>query len=60
MCPEISSLLRGLRDRVIFFYHQNSEDISTEVSDRRDKSSRGSKTNVFEAEIVFKIVKYLG
>ncbi|KAJ5504068.1 hypothetical protein N7463_006942 [Penicillium fimorum] len=51
---------RGLCDRVIFFHHQNPEDIFVEVSDRRDENSKGSKRNAFEAEIVLKIVKYLG
>ncbi|KGO64122.1 ATPase, AAA-type, core [Penicillium italicum] len=51
---------RGLCDRVIFFHHQNPEDAFVEVSDRRDENSKGSKRNVFEAEIVLKIVKYLG
>ncbi|KAJ5972007.1 ATPase AAA-type core [Penicillium vulpinum] len=51
---------RGLCDRVIFFHHQNAEDMFNEVSDRRDENSKGSKKNVFEAEIVLKIVKYLG
>ncbi|CAI7567741.1 unnamed protein product [Penicillium glandicola] len=51
---------RGLCDRVIFFHHQNPEDILVEISDRRDENSKGSKRNLFEAEIVLKIVKYLG
>ncbi|CDM37011.1 hypothetical protein DTO013E5_7175 [Penicillium roqueforti] len=51
---------RGLCDRVIFFHHQNPEDIFVQVSDRDDENSKGSKRNVFEAEIVLKIVKYLG
>lgn len=51
---------RGLCDRVIFFHHQNPEDIFVQVSDRDDENSKGSKSNVFEAEIVLKIVKYLG
>ncbi|CAI7659971.1 unnamed protein product [Penicillium viridicatum] len=51
---------RGLCDRVIFFHHENPEDIFVEVSDRRDENTTGSKRNSFEAEIVLKIVKYLG
>ncbi|OQE43716.1 hypothetical protein PENCOP_c003G04699 [Penicillium coprophilum] len=51
---------RGLCDRIIFFHHKNPEDIVSEVSDRRDENSKGSKRNSFEAEIVLKIVKYLG
>ncbi|KAJ6114078.1 P-loop containing nucleoside triphosphate hydrolase protein [Penicillium capsulatum] len=50
---------RGLSDRVIFFNHQNLESFSG-VSDRRDEGAKQSKENLFEAEIVLKIVKYLG
>ncbi|KAJ5448828.1 hypothetical protein N7445_003649 [Penicillium cf. griseofulvum] len=51
---------RGLCDRVIFLHHQNLEDAFFQISDRRDENSKGSKRNAFEAEIVLKIVKYLG
>ncbi|KAG0159823.1 hypothetical protein PDIDSM_7350 [Penicillium digitatum] len=51
---------RGLCDRVIFFHHQNPEGVFVEVSDRRDENLKGSKRNAFEAEIVLRIVKYLG
>lgn len=51
---------RGVSDRVIFFNHQNLERSFSEVSDRRDEGAKQSKQNVFEAEIVLKIVKYLG
>ncbi|KAJ5771640.1 P-loop containing nucleoside triphosphate hydrolase protein [Penicillium odoratum] len=51
---------RGLSDRVIFFNHQNLEESFSQVSDRRDEGAKQSKQNVFEAEIVLKIVKYLG
>ncbi|OQE96191.1 hypothetical protein PENNAL_c0001G04155 [Penicillium nalgiovense] len=50
---------RGLCEGDIF-HHQNPEDVFGEVSDRRDTNSKGSKRNVFEADIVLKIVKYLG
>lgn len=51
---------RGLCDRVVFFQHSNFEASFTEISDRRDEGSKQSKQNIFEAEIVLKIVKYLG
>jgi hypothetical protein len=51
---------RGLRDRVIFFNHTNLEESFLEISDRRDEGAKQSKQNLFEAEIVLKIVKYLG
>jgi superfamily I DNA and/or RNA helicase len=51
---------RGLQDRVIFFQHEHPEFSFTEVSDKRDEGSKQSKKNIFEAEIVLQIVKYLG
>jgi superfamily I DNA and/or RNA helicase len=51
---------RGLQDRVIFFQHEHPELSFTEVSDKRDEGSKQSKKNIFEAEIVLQIVKYLG
>jgi hypothetical protein len=51
---------RGLCDRVIFFHHRHFEVVFNAVSDQRDEGSKGSKRNAFEAEIVLKIVKYLG
>lgn len=51
---------RGLCDRVIFFNHSNVEESFTGISDRRDEGAKQSKKNIFEAEIVLKIVKYLG
>ena len=54
------SRCRGLRDRVVFIDHQNLESRFMEVSDRRDEGIKGSKRNLFEVEMVLKIVKYLG
>lgn len=51
---------RGLSDRVIFFNHTNREEDFSAISDRRDDGAKQSKQNVFEADIVLKIVKYLG
>ncbi|KAJ5333870.1 uncharacterized protein N7506_007653 [Penicillium brevicompactum] len=51
---------RGLCDRVIFFNHASLEASFKDVSDRRDEGSKQSKQNPFEAEVVLKIVKYLG
>lgn len=51
---------RGLCDRVIFFNHSNNEEDFTDISDRRDEGAKQSKKNIFEAEIVLKVVKYLG
>ncbi|PYH78053.1 P-loop containing nucleoside triphosphate hydrolase protein [Aspergillus uvarum CBS 121591] len=51
---------RGLSDRVIFFNHQHPEYNFANVSDKQDEGAKQSKQNVFEAEIVLAIVKYLG
>lgn len=51
---------RGLRDRVVFIQHEHPEMDFSEISDRRDEGSKQSKRNCFEAELILKIVKYLG
>ena len=51
---------RGLQDRVIFFDHRHLETQFLGISDRRDEGAKGSKRNIFEVEMVLKIVKYLG
>lgn len=51
---------RGLQGRVVFIDHRNPEAKFTNISDRRDEGNKGSKRNTFEAEMVLKIVKYLG
>ncbi|KAJ6189613.1 hypothetical protein N7519_004521 [Penicillium mononematosum] len=60
MSRRLRTAPQGLCDRVLFFHHQNPEDIFGGISDRRDENSKGSKSNVFEAEVVLKSVKYLG
>ena len=51
---------RGLRDRVIFIQHNHPELEFSEILDRQDGSSKQSKRNIFEADLVLRIVKYLG
>jgi superfamily I DNA and/or RNA helicase len=51
---------RGLQDRVIFIQHNHPEVNFAEISDKRDEGSKQSRRNIFEAELVLKIVKYLG
>ncbi|KAE8154703.1 P-loop containing nucleoside triphosphate hydrolase protein [Aspergillus avenaceus] len=51
---------RGLQDRVIFIDHTHLEKEYSEISDSRDEGSKGSKRNEFEAELILKIVRYLG
>ncbi len=50
----------GLQDRVVFLNHGVQEDSDKRVRDRRDPSSKESKRNPFEAEMVLRCVKYLG
>lgn len=52
-------LPRGLQDRVVFFNHDHPEVNASEVADRRDEGAKSSKRNLFEAEMVLKIVRYL-
>ena len=50
---------RGLRDRVVFFNHEQPEDKDTKIADSRDEGSKNSKTNIFEAETALAIVRYM-
>jgi AAA domain len=52
-------VLRGLRDRVIFFNHNHLELAATEIADRRDEGGKISKKNEFEAAIVLKCLRYV-
>ncbi|KAL6694498.1 P-loop containing nucleoside triphosphate hydrolase protein [Trichoderma pleuroticola] len=51
--------IRGLQKRVVFVHHEHPEEQLNNVSDRRDPTSKASKKNTFEAEMVLKTVKYL-
>ncbi|EGR46246.1 uncharacterized protein TRIREDRAFT_66551 [Trichoderma reesei QM6a] len=59
--PKTSSYppIRGLQKRVVFVHHEHPEEQLDSVRDRRDPSSKASKKNIFEAEMVLKTVKYL-
>lgn len=50
----------GLRNRVIFLNHGKQEENDKSLKDDRDPTSKDSKRNVFEAEMVLRCVKYLG
>lgn len=50
--------IHGLQNRVVFIKHEHQELLS-EVTDRRDPGSAKSKQNLFEAQIVKKVVKYM-
>ncbi|XP_044721190.1 AAA domain-containing protein [Hirsutella rhossiliensis] len=52
--------VRGLQKRVIFVHHENSEDQLPNVQDQREPALKTSKSNLFEADMVLKMVKYLG
>ncbi|KAK1966836.1 ATPase [Colletotrichum sublineola] len=51
---------KGLQGRVSFINHDHPEDLTDEITDRRDNGAPSSKQNHFEAQMVLKLVKYLG
>ena len=51
--------IRGLQSNIVFFNHDQPEVENRQLADRRDEGSKISKQNVFEAEMVLKIVRYL-
>jgi superfamily I DNA and/or RNA helicase len=51
--------LLGVRDNLVFIHHEHLEDGHSQLSDRRDMASTTSKQNIFEIEMVLKIVRYL-
>lgn len=50
---------RGLQGRVIFFNHDHPEVDVAQIADRRDEGAKASKRNMFEVEMVLKLVRYL-
>lgn len=52
--------LRGFTDNLIFVNHSNHEIDLVGVPEFRDNASSSSKTNLYEAEITLKCVRYLG
>lgn len=50
----------GIRGRVVFVNHEKPEENFAALADRRDDGTTMSKQNRFEAEMVLKLVKYLG
>ena len=50
----------GIRGRVIFVNHEKPEEDFVALADRRDTGATMSKQNKFEAQMVLKLVKYLG
>lgn len=51
---------RGISGRVIFVNHEQPEEDFTALADRRDNGATMSKQNTFEAQMVLRLVKYLG
>ncbi|KFA80339.1 hypothetical protein S40288_08438 [Stachybotrys chartarum IBT 40288] len=52
--------IRGLGSRVLFVNHEHPEDDLLQVGDRGELGSTSSKRNAFEAQMVLKLVRYLG
>ncbi|KAF4460762.1 NFX1-type zinc finger-containing 1 [Fusarium albosuccineum] len=52
--------IRGLKSRVTFVHHEKPEDTMTEVGERRDPTAKASKRNPHEADMVLKMIKFLG
>ncbi|KAI8655251.1 hypothetical protein NCS57_01273400 [Fusarium keratoplasticum] len=52
--------IRGLKSRVTFVHHQHPEDSMADVTERRDPTAKASKRNQHEADMVLKMVKFLG
>ncbi len=50
----------GLQDNILFIHHHNLEGDDASITDRRDMDATSSKFNMFEVEMILKIVKYLG
>ncbi|KAJ3939835.1 uncharacterized protein N0V96_009822 [Colletotrichum fioriniae] len=51
---------RGFQGRVSFVNHSHPEDLAGDITDRRDVGVVSSKSNLYEARMVLKLVKYLG
>ncbi|KAF2649460.1 P-loop containing nucleoside triphosphate hydrolase protein [Lophiostoma macrostomum CBS 122681] len=51
--------LRGFQDDVIFVSHHHPELNADNIAERRDESSKSSKENMYEADMVLKCVRYL-
>ncbi|OHF03871.1 ATPase [Colletotrichum orchidophilum] len=51
---------KGFQGRVSFVNHSHPEDLAGDIADRRDVGVVSSKSNLYEARMVLKLVKYLG
>ncbi|KPM34618.1 hypothetical protein AK830_g11960 [Neonectria ditissima] len=53
-------MIRGLTNRVTFVNHEDHEDEIAGVGERWDASAKASKRNQHEAQMVLRLVRYLG
>lgn len=51
--------LRGVPDNIVFIDHNQPEDDNKQLADRKDGEATSSKQNMFEVQMVLKIVRYL-
>jgi hypothetical protein len=51
--------IKGVQGRVIFIDHKHPELLASQITDRHDQGSTGSKQNAWEAAMVLKIVRYM-
>ncbi|KAL2875659.1 hypothetical protein SGCOL_009121 [Colletotrichum sp. CLE4] len=51
---------KGFQGRVSFINHSHPEDLASNIADRRDVGVVSSKSNLYEARMVLKLVKYIG
>lgn len=51
--------IKGVQGRVIFIDHKHPELASSQIADRNDQGSPGSKQNAWEAAMVLKVVRYM-
>jgi len=52
--------IRGIQSNIIFVNHNHPEDDDSLIGDRADGSTKASKQNTYEVQMVLKIVRYLG
>lgn len=51
--------IKGIQGRVIFIDHKHPELAASQIADRNDQGSTGSKQNAWEAAMALKIVRYM-
>lgn len=51
--------LRGVQDNIVFITHDHPEDEDDQLAGRREEARRPSKQNMYEVEMILKILWYL-